>query len=229
MATSPSLLRSQIQAAFPRLDLPLAFVPRPVPPGLPLGIPELSALSETGIPRGEMTEIAGDLSSGRTTLLYSLLAQASLQQEYCALIDAHDAFDPAGAARAGAHLARLLWIRCGGNAENALKAADRLAHAGGFGLVIFDLADVDVLTARRISLASWFRLRQAVEKTPTALVVLGRQFNARSCSRLQLEMRRSDASWSPHLLRSVRFEAETRKHQRARGAGFTAGYFDRLA
>jgi hypothetical protein len=67
-----------------------------------------------------------------------------------------------------------LWLR-GGNAEKALKAADLVVHAGGFGVIVMDLAGVPSRDARRISLASWFRLRHAVEKTPTALVVISDQ------------------------------------------------------
>ena len=44
------------------------------------------------IPRGALTEIAGPASSGRTAFLCSMLASASSKQEFCALIDAHDAF-----------------------------------------------------------------------------------------------------------------------------------------
>ncbi len=221
--SAAALLRSQVQAALPRLALPLTITPRPAPERLPTGIVPLDALIHGGIPRGHMTEIGGEMSSGRTTLLVSLLARTS-RSEYCALIDAHDTFDPASAALAGADLSRLLWIRCGGNAEHALNAADRIVHAGGFGLVLFDLADADLLTARRVSLASWFRLRHAVEKTPAALAVFTRQFNARSCSHVQLELRRTGATWSGHLLRSLSFEAETRKHQIARRTRFEAEF-----
>ncbi len=227
--SAAALLRSQVQAALPRFDLPLTIVERTAPAVLATGIAAIDALAQGGVPRGNMTEIAGEASSGRTTLLISLLAQATRRGEYCALVDTHDAFDPAAATRVGADLSRLLWIRCGGHAEHALNAADRMVHAGGFGLIVFDLADADLLTARRISLASWFRLRHAVEKTSAALVVLGRQFNARSCSQLQLEMRRTGSTWSGHLLRSIAFEAETRKHQLARRAGFAAECVDSLA
>jgi hypothetical protein len=222
-------LRIQVQAALPRFDVPLVLTPQPVRERLSTGIAAIDALTHGGVPRASMTEIAGEASSGRTTLLVSLLAQATRQGEYCTLIDVHDAFDPYTAAQAGVILSRLLWIRCGGNAEHALNAADRMVHAGGFGMILFDLADVDLLSARRISMASWFRLRHAVEKTNAALVVLERHFNARSCSHLQLEMRRTGSTWSGHLLRSLTFAAETRKHQIARRAAFEAQRFDPLA
>ena len=62
------------------------------------------------IPRGALTEISGPGSSGRTTFLYALLAAASAGQEFCALIDTADAFDPASAAAAGVRLSQVLWV-----------------------------------------------------------------------------------------------------------------------
>ncbi len=75
----------------------------------------------------------------------------------------------------GADLERVLWVDCGGNAEHALKSADLLIQAGGFGLVVLDLADTPEREARRISLASWFRLRHAAERTGAALVAVERR------------------------------------------------------
>lgn len=222
-------IRAHVQAALPRFDVPLVLQPRPAEERLETGIAAIDVLTEGGIPRGCLSEIIGEASSGRTTLLLALLSNATRKGEFCALIDTHDAFDPRSAFEAGTDLQRLLWIRCGGNTEHGLKAADRIVHAGGFGLVVFDFADADLFVARRIALASWFRLRNAVEKTPTALVVLSRHFNAHSCSRLQLELRRTGAKWSRLLLHHLEFEATTRKHNAARHARFLAQRFDALA
>ena len=121
-------------------------------------------------------------------------------------------------------LERVLWVNCGGNAEHALKAVDLLIQAGGFGLVVLDLGDTPDKEARRIPLASWFRLRHAAERTGAALVAVERQINARSCSALQIEMRRGKqgAVWTGKLLRGLVAEAESRKHYRSRTAEFTA-------
>jgi recombination protein RecA len=152
-----------------------------------------------GIPRGALTEIAGPASSGRTSLLYSLLAAASSEQEFCALLDAEDAFDPESAAAAGVRLSQVLWIRCGGNVEHALKAADMLAQGGGFGLVAIDLGGTPVKVVRRIPLAAWFRLRHAVEDTRAALVVVAQQIHAHSCSALKIQLSRGRALWKGRL------------------------------
>ena len=147
------------------------------------------------IPRGALTEITGPASSGRTSLLYSLLATASSGQEFCALLDAEDTFDPESAAEAGVRLSQVLWVRCGGNVEHALKSADMLANAGGFGLVAIDLANMPAKIVQYIPLAAWFRLRHAVETKRTALVVVAQQIHARSCSALKIELEPSRVSW----------------------------------
>ena len=211
------------------LLLQAPFRTRPVET-LPTGIVGVDQLL-AGVPRRALTEICGPDSSGRTSLFISLLAQATRRGEYCALVDAGDSFDPQSAARAGVHLAQLLWIRCGGGdahgaAERALKAADLIVQAGGFGLIGMDLGDLPDVAVRRISLASWFRLRHAVERTNAALVALERQINARSCSTLQIAMRRKETFWSGRLsgrlLDGFGVELENRKHYRAQTTGFEA-------
>jgi recA bacterial DNA recombination protein len=84
---------------------------RPSPEMVPTGVPAIDALTG-GLPRGGLTEIVGPASSGRTSLLLSILAQATARQEACALVDASDAFDPESAVSAGVDLKRLLWVRC---------------------------------------------------------------------------------------------------------------------
>jgi recombination protein RecA len=180
-----------------------------------------------GIPRGCVTDIFGPASSGRTSLMLSLISQATAREEFCALVDASDAFDPASAAAADVALERLLWIRCGGNAEYALQAADLLLQAGGFGLVTMDLGDIAPQIAQRISLASWYRLRHAVEHTPTALVVIERAPNARVCATLAVECSQSRVTWSgvpgcSQLLRSAAFAAARRKPLQPASAVFEA-------
>lgn len=194
---------------------------RPAPELVRTGVSEVDAATG-GLPRGTLTEIFGPASSGRTSLLTSILAAATERQEICALVDAEDAFDPASAAAAGVHLERLLWIRCGHNAEHALKAADLLVQGGGFGLVAMDLGDTPPPTARRISLTSWFRLRRAVENTPTVLVAVAQQSNAKTCASLMLECTRERVMWSggTPLLRGMQVRVSRRKPARELNASF---------
>lgn len=80
--------------------------------------------------------------------------------------------------------------------DQSLKAIDLLLQAGGFGLVILDLADIPVSAARRIPLTTWFRFRRTVENTSTALVVVEEQPHAKSCASLVMEFSAKQAHWS---------------------------------
>jgi hypothetical protein len=99
----------------------------------------------------------------------------------------------------------------GGDAQHALKSTDLLIQAGGFGLIVLDMADTTDAMARRIPLASWFRLRHAAERTGAALVAVERQINARSCSTLQIEMRLKKPLWIGKLLRGLMAQAASQK------------------
>src|SRR5467141_4192018 len=97
----------------------------------PSGVAELDAVLGGGFPRGSLVELCGPASSGRTSLAFSLLAQATERQEACAFVDVSDSLDPVSLAAAGVELPRLLWIRCGetGNRGPDLKASSYFAPA----------------------------------------------------------------------------------------------------
>jgi recombination protein RecA len=154
---------------------------------LATGVAEVDALTG-GVPRGAITEIFGLSSSGRTSLMFSMLAYASNHDEICALVDNDDSFAPTVAAKAGIDFDRLLWIRCASNLEHAFKATDLLLHAGGFGLVILDMGDVVGKDARRIISSWWYRFRRTVENKLTAIIVITQEASTRSCASLTLEL-----------------------------------------
>ncbi len=150
----------------------------------------LDFLSAAGrdFPRGRISEIIGVRSSGRTSVLQALLAASTGRGEHAALVDTKDAFDPCSAASAGVELSKLIWVRCGGNAEHALRAADLLIQAGGFGVVALDLAEVATGALNRIPATAWFRFRRAVESTPVILAVLADHPLAKSCSSMTVKL-----------------------------------------
>jgi hypothetical protein len=74
-------------------------------------LPDLDRRLGGGLPCGQVSAIVGPRSSGRTGLLYGLLAAATARGDIVALIDAHDAFDPAAAEASGVRLSRVLWVR----------------------------------------------------------------------------------------------------------------------
>lgn len=161
---------------------------------LSTGIKEVDALTG-GLPRGAISEIFGPASSGRTSLMFSLLAYATTHEEICAVVDVNNVFAPTAAAAGGIDFDRLLWVRCGGSLENAFKATDLLLHAGGFGLVILDMADVAAKDASRIISSWWYRFRRTVENRPTSIVVMSEAACTRSCAALTLELK-GTPEWS---------------------------------
>jgi hypothetical protein len=190
---------------------------------LPTGLPILDALIE-GFSRGAISEIIGPDSSGRTTVIHSLLAASTSKFEICAYVDTDDSFDPVTAVAAGVTLSQLVWIRCGHNVGFALKAADYLLHAGGFGVIVLDLCQVPPRIANRIPISYWYRFRRAIENTPAILALLQNEPMAKSCASLMLEMKRKKTAWrgAPgfELLRGVELEALSRKPVRPAAAAF---------
>jgi recombination protein RecA len=194
-ASSLAALRSKIELDLRgRVLSPFNYRDRNVFELVSTGIPSLDA-AVGGLPRGAMTEICGPPCSGRTSLLLSALAARTADGEACALVDARDSFDPALASAAGVALDKLLWVRCQ-NADQALRAADLLIQGGGFGLVAVDLSDVAPKIVRYVPLNAWFRFRRAVEDTPTILMVIEQEANAKTCASLVLRLKARPAEWS---------------------------------
>jgi hypothetical protein len=94
----------------------------PAVPVVSSGLTAIDALTG-GLPRGGLTEICGAASSGRTSAMLSIMAEATARGELCALVDASDAFDPHAAAAAGVDLDRVLWIRCTGPLMSAQRSS----------------------------------------------------------------------------------------------------------
>jgi recombination protein RecA len=141
-------------------------------------------------PRGRISEIYGPRSSGRTALFHSVLAASTGRGECAALIDTANAFDICSAAAAGVVLENLLWVRCGGNAEHALRSADLLLQAGGFGVVALDLIDASAQALARIPPTAWFRFRRAIELTPTVFLVIAERSLTKSCAAKRVSLER---------------------------------------
>ncbi len=64
-----------------------------------------------GLPRGQVSEVVGPASSGRTSVAWAALAAATRRGESVALIDTFDRFDPPTAKACGIELSRVLWVR----------------------------------------------------------------------------------------------------------------------
>jgi hypothetical protein len=196
---SAAALRIEIEHALEhRFPAALTPVPRTVRETAATGISKADALLDGGLPVGAISEVTGPKSSGRTSLAFSFLAQQTEQGRVCAWVDTGDAFDPESAAASGVNLRQLLWVRCqsaSGRAkgkpwtrlDQALRATDLLLHAGGFAAIVLDLGDMVPADASRIPLATWFRFRQAADRTRCCLVVLGQAAYAQSSAAIVVE------------------------------------------
>jgi recombination protein RecA len=95
------------------------------------------ALGVGGLPRGRIVEVFGPESSGKTTLLYHVLANAQRMGGICAFIDAEHAMDPAYAKRIGVDVDELL-VSQPDHGEQALEIADLLIRSGAVDIVAID-------------------------------------------------------------------------------------------
>ena len=103
------------------------------------------ALGVGGLPRGRIVEIFGPESSGKTTLIYHVLAEAQKLGGICAFIDAEHAMDPVYAKRIGLDVDELL-VSQPDHGEQALEIADVLIRSGAVDVVAID--SVAALTPR---------------------------------------------------------------------------------
>jgi hypothetical protein len=154
-----------------------------------------------GLPRGQMSELHGPVSSGRTSLGWAALAAATARGEWVALIDTFDRFDPVSGVACGIDLSRLLWVR--GQAitkttgavdpawlpgtravegpgtllertiDRSLKSLNLVLQSRVCTAVVLDFADVPLNGLRRVPLTTWMRLQRIVEGTDIACLLMG--------------------------------------------------------
>jgi hypothetical protein len=214
-AALESLLRAR------KLDVTLTDAPGSLGPPherlAPAGCPDLDAALGGGLRRGHLSEVTGASSSGRTTIVVQAMAAAAARGEAVAIVDACDTFDPASAAARGLDLSRVLWVRSTGlpstelragesgpstgfragdsDAHRALKAFSLILQAGGFGLVVLDLADVPPAALRRFPCTTWMRVARIVEGSDTTALLVGSAHLARSAGGVTVALEASPARW----------------------------------
>ncbi|HXY39309.1 MAG TPA: hypothetical protein VEQ10_06545 [Vicinamibacteria bacterium] len=189
------------------------------------GLPAVDALLGGGFPRGQLSEVHGPASSGRTSVLLSLVARLTAGGGLVALIDPLDRLDPSSAAAAGTCLERLLWLRGPRAAHEdtplkalaaATSATATLAGSGLFELVALDLAG-ESGAAQALPAATWLRLQRLVEETPTALLLVADRHLACGPGGITLALEPAGACWSGPpgpacLLRGLLARASTGRH-----------------
>src|SRR5277367_3789241 len=95
------------------------------------------ALGVGGIPRGRVIEIYGPESSGKTTLMLHVIANAQKAGGLAAFIDAEHALDPAYAKKLGVNLDDLL-VSQPDSGEEALSICETLARSNALDVIVVD-------------------------------------------------------------------------------------------
>lgn len=215
------------------------------------GIVSLDAILGGGIVRGRVSEIVGRPGLGRTSLAASFAAVATRRGEVAAWIDSAGTFDPRSIAAAGVDLSRMLWV--GADAavlardsaaspdrefaparsiteptaaiKPVLVAAEMVLNAGGFGLVVIDLAG----RARTFTLSAALRLARAAERSGAAVIVLAERRTCGTFAALSLVLGRArpffsrTAPGAPALFDGIRAEAYVARNKLG-GSGQTAAW-----
>jgi len=95
------------------------------------------ALGVGGIPRGRVVEIFGPESSGKTTLMLHVIANAQKTGGLAAFIDAEHALDPGYAKKLGVNLDDLL-VSQPDSGEEALTICETLARSNALDVIVID-------------------------------------------------------------------------------------------
>jgi recombination protein RecA len=141
------------------------------------------ALGVGGIPRGRVTEIYGPESSGKTTLLQHIIANAQASGGVAALIDAEHAFDPIYAQNCGVKIDEML-ISQPDTGEQALEIAEALVRSGALDVVCIDsvaalvpraelegdMGDAHVGLQARLMSQALRKLTGAISRSRTAVI-----------------------------------------------------------
>jgi hypothetical protein len=208
MANMANIARAALESALRDRKLDRTLTTAPWSPGdrdpsvlVPTDVAVLDTCLHGGFPRGQVSEIAGPSSSGRTALLLALVGAATRRGEIAAIVDTLDRLDIASTTVAGIDRTHLLWVRGQAIAgslpgieralDRALKAFTLVLQAGGFGVVALDVADVPAAALTRLPFTTWLRVQRMVEGSDTACVIVAPQPLARSADGLTLVLNSS--------------------------------------
>lgn len=141
------------------------------------------ALGIGGVPRGRIVEIYGPESSGKTTLVQHIIAEAQKKGGTAALIDAEHAFDPAYAAKTGVKIDELL-VSQPDTGEQALEIAETLIRSNAVDVIAIDsvaalvpkaeiegdIGDSHVAMQARLMSQALRRITSSVSKSHTTVI-----------------------------------------------------------
>jgi recombination protein RecA len=158
-------------------------------PGVPVistgAIPLDIALGVGGVPRGRVTEIYGPESSGKTTMMLHVIAEAQKEGGVAAFIDAEHALDVGYARKLGVRTDDLL-ISQPDTGEQALEIVEMLLRSGALDIIVIDsvaalvpraeiegeMGDSHMGLQARLMSQALRKLTGAISKTRTSLVFI---------------------------------------------------------
>ena len=158
-------------------------------PGVPVistgAIPLDIALGVGGVPRGRVTEIYGPESSGKTTMMLHVIAEAQKEGGVAAFIDAEHALDVGYARKLGVRTDDLL-ISQPDTGEQALEIVEMLLRSGAMDVIVVDsvaalvpraeiegeMGDSHMGLQARLMSQALRKLTGAISKTRTSLVFI---------------------------------------------------------
>ena len=158
-------------------------------PGVPVistgAIPLDIALGVGGVPRGRVTEIYGPESSGKTTMMLHVIAEAQKEGGVAAFIDAEHALDVGYARKLGVRTDDLL-ISQPDTGEQALEIVEMLLRSGAMDIIVIDsvaalvpraeiegeMGDSHMGLQARLMSQALRKLTGAISKTRTSLVFI---------------------------------------------------------
>lgn len=141
------------------------------------------ALGIGGVPRGRIVEIYGPESSGKTTLVQHIIAEAQKAGGTAALIDAEHAFDPSYAQKTGVDVENLL-VSQPDTGEQALEIAETLIRSNALDVIAIDsvaalvpraeiegeIGDSTIALQARLMSKALRRLASAVNRSQTTII-----------------------------------------------------------
>lgn len=143
-------------------------------PHISTGFPTLDrALTIGGLPKGQVCELVGPATSGKTTLALKFLVQTQAGGGQVGYLDQALYFDPDYAHRCGLDLSRLLVGRPQ-DVRETLTMVEALAGSGGLAALVFDALDFTWTDPQAAALlaATFNRLPAALARSGMALLVL---------------------------------------------------------
>jgi RecA/RadA recombinase len=230
---SSALNRLETLLAARKLDGTLARPDAARMPGplAPTGIASLDETLQGGWRRGDVSEVIGGPSSGRTGVVAATLAAATARGELVALVDTFDRLDPATLAGAGVNLAHVLWVRgpaislpgrppmVADTLHRAIRAFDLILRAGGFGVIVLDAVGAPARAFQDLAPATWLRLAHGLSNQPVVGLLVGDRPIGRSARGITVRLT-STRRWvgdSPQSRRlaSLDIRAECEQAQRS--------------